>query len=91
MKPRVLPQQGGPGHAPHLAASWEGSGKEFTFKLRDDVKFVSVQIDPHDAHKHGAHPLIGDARIVLGQLADALAEHRVSDEWAASVRSARGR
>ena len=26
---------------PHLAESWEGSGKTFTFKLRPDVKFQS--------------------------------------------------
>ncbi len=37
----VLPRQGGPGHVPHLAKSWEGSGKTFTFTLRDDVKFQS--------------------------------------------------
>lgn len=37
----VLPRQGGPGHDPHLAESWEGSGTEYTFKLRSDVKFVS--------------------------------------------------
>lgn len=37
----VLPKQGGPGHEPHLAASWEGSGKSYTFTLRDDVTFQS--------------------------------------------------
>ncbi len=37
----VLPRQGGPGHVPHLAESWEGSGQTYTFKLRDDVKFQS--------------------------------------------------
>lgn len=37
----VLPQQGGPGHVPHLAESWESDGESFTFKLRDDVKFHS--------------------------------------------------
>lgn len=37
----VLPQQGGPGHTPHLAASWENNGASYTFKLRDDVKFQS--------------------------------------------------
>ncbi len=37
----VLPKQGEPGHAPHLAKSWEGSGTQYTFTLRDDVKFVS--------------------------------------------------
>ncbi len=37
----VLPQQGGPGHVPHLAASWESDGATYTFELRDDVKFQS--------------------------------------------------
>lgn len=37
----VLPKQGAPGHVPHLAESWEGSGTSYTFKLRNDVKFVS--------------------------------------------------
>ncbi len=37
----VLPQQGGPGHVPHIAASWEVDGANYTFKLRDDVKFQS--------------------------------------------------
>lgn len=37
----VLPRQGGPGHVPHLAESWEGSGKTFTFTLRPDVRFQS--------------------------------------------------
>lgn len=37
----VLPQQGGPGHAAHLAASWEIDGASYTFTLRDDVKFQS--------------------------------------------------
>ena len=37
----VLPRQGGPGHVPHLAESWTGSGTEYTFNLRSDVKFQS--------------------------------------------------
>ncbi len=37
----VLPRQGGPGHVPHLAESWEGEGTQYTFRLRDDVRFQS--------------------------------------------------
>ena len=37
----VLPRQGGPGHVPHLAQSWTGSGSSYTFELRDDVMFQS--------------------------------------------------
>jgi 3D-(3,5/4)-trihydroxycyclohexane-1,2-dione acylhydrolase (decyclizing) len=59
--------------------------------FREDALFVSVQIDPHDAHKHGALPLLGDARAVLEQLAGALAGWRVAGEWAAAIADARGR
>ncbi len=37
----VIPRQGGPGLVPHLAASWEGEGTNYTFKMRDDVQFQS--------------------------------------------------
>lgn len=37
----VLPVQGGPGHAPHLAESWSNDGNTFTFNLRTDVNFQS--------------------------------------------------
>ena len=37
----VLPAQGGPGHTPHLAASWDVDGATYTFTLRDDVMFQS--------------------------------------------------
>jgi peptide/nickel transport system substrate-binding protein len=37
----VLPVQGGPGHAGHLAESWSNDGNSFTFNLRSDVKFQS--------------------------------------------------
>ena len=37
----LLPNQGGPGHSPHLASSWEIDGTSVTFTLRDDVMFQS--------------------------------------------------
>lgn len=37
----ILPVQGGPGHAPHLAESWSSDGNSFTFNLRTDVNFQS--------------------------------------------------
>lgn len=37
----VLPVQGAPGLAPHLAKSWSADGNKHTFVLRDDVKFQS--------------------------------------------------
>lgn len=37
----VIPTQGGPGHDPHLATSWEVDGATYTFTLRDGVTFQS--------------------------------------------------
>ena len=37
----VLPIQGGPGMAPHLAESWTVDGNTYTFTLRDGVTFAS--------------------------------------------------
>jgi 3D-(3,5/4)-trihydroxycyclohexane-1,2-dione acylhydrolase (decyclizing) len=52
------------------------------------VRFINVNVSAFDAHKHGALPLVGDARAVLGQLSEALAGHRVSDGFAAEVAKA---
>jgi 3D-(3,5/4)-trihydroxycyclohexane-1,2-dione acylhydrolase (decyclizing) len=49
------------------------------------VRFVAVQIDPRDAHKHGALPLVGDARIVLEALGEALAGWTVSEGYRREV------
>jgi 3D-(3,5/4)-trihydroxycyclohexane-1,2-dione acylhydrolase (decyclizing) len=57
----------------------------------EDAAFVSLQIDPHDANKHGAHPLLGDTRVGLEQLTDALAGHRVSEEYDREISSAKQR
>lgn len=37
----VVPAQGGPGYAPHLAESWEAEGSDFVFRLRPGVTFLS--------------------------------------------------
>ena len=54
-----------------------------------EVSFVSIQIDPRDAHKHGALPLVGDARAVLADLQAALQGFAVAPEYAAEVAAAR--
>jgi 3D-(3,5/4)-trihydroxycyclohexane-1,2-dione acylhydrolase (decyclizing) len=53
------------------------------------VRFVAVNLDAHDAHKHGALPLVGDVRAVLEDLAAALDAHHVSAEYAQRVAAAR--
>lgn len=40
------------------------------------VRFIGINIHAADAHKHGAVPLVGDARTILGQLSRALAGWR---------------
>jgi peptide/nickel transport system substrate-binding protein len=37
----ILPAQGGPGVAPHVATGWEQDGNVYTFSLRDDITFHS--------------------------------------------------
>jgi 3D-(3,5/4)-trihydroxycyclohexane-1,2-dione acylhydrolase (decyclizing) len=49
------------------------------------VRFVAINIHAADAHKHGAVPLIGDARAVLGQLTRALAGWRAPARHRAAV------
>ncbi|GAA3371742.1 3D-(3,5/4)-trihydroxycyclohexane-1,2-dione acylhydrolase (decyclizing) [Streptomyces sannanensis] len=41
------------------------------------VRFLGLNLDPYDAHKQGALPLVGDARETLTALREAVAGHRV--------------
>lgn len=60
-----------------------------TLFQKPEVGFISIQINPFDAHKHGALPLIGDARAILEDLNAALKGHAVSAKYAAEVAAAR--
>ena len=40
------------------------------------VRFASINIAPHDGHKRGAFPVIGDALVALEELTPLLAGHR---------------
>ena len=53
------------------------------------VRFVSVNASAYDAHKHGALPLVADVRAVLEELAEALADYRIADEYEREIRAAR--
>ncbi len=55
------------------------------------VRFIGININASDAHKHGALPLVGDARAVLAQLTRALTGWRVPAAHRAAVRRARDR
>ncbi len=50
-----------------------------------EVRFVAVNIDPRDAHKHAALPLVADARVALEELLSALEGYRVSEDYAQEV------
>ncbi|HJS90985.1 MAG TPA: 3D-(3,5/4)-trihydroxycyclohexane-1,2-dione acylhydrolase (decyclizing) [Steroidobacteraceae bacterium] len=53
------------------------------------TRFIQVNVNSHDAHKHGAVAVIGDAREVLAGLRQALADHRVPRAWSDSVAAER--
>jgi 3D-(3,5/4)-trihydroxycyclohexane-1,2-dione acylhydrolase (decyclizing) len=55
-----------------------------------DVRFVNINVGTFDAHKIGALPVVGDAKLVLTRLLDALSgDYATSDGYRAEVRGAR--
>ncbi len=54
-----------------------------------DVRFASIQINAFDAHKHGAIPLVGDARTILLELHAALEGYRIESGYDSSISHAR--
>lgn len=46
-------------------------------------KLVQVNVAPHDAHKHGAASVVGDALAVVEALAEALGDWRAPADWTA--------
>ena len=61
-----------------------------------DVQFVNINVAEFDAYKHCAVPLVGDARVTLEELGEALGDYhnsgesvaqaqRLHDEWEAEV------
>jgi 3D-(3,5/4)-trihydroxycyclohexane-1,2-dione acylhydrolase (decyclizing) len=55
----------------------------------DGVRFVAVNVSAYDAHKHGALPLVADARAALQDLGEALAGYRVPESYARLIAVAR--
>ena len=53
------------------------------------VRFLAINVAEMDAHKHAALPVVADAREALGELLDALAGYRVSDEYTGRVAAVR--
>ncbi|MFE7182506.1 3D-(3,5/4)-trihydroxycyclohexane-1,2-dione acylhydrolase (decyclizing) [Streptomyces erythrochromogenes] len=50
------------------------------------VRFTGLNLDPYDAHKLAARPLVADAREALDELRDALAGHRVDTAYETAYR-----
>ncbi|HZT02836.1 MAG TPA: 3D-(3,5/4)-trihydroxycyclohexane-1,2-dione acylhydrolase (decyclizing) [Steroidobacteraceae bacterium] len=53
------------------------------------TRFLQVNVNAYDAHKHGSIALIGDAREVLERLREALSGYHVPQAWSDSVAAAR--
>lgn len=51
-----------------------------------EVRFASINITEHDAVKQGASACVADARHALVELAGALSDYRVPDQWSATIR-----
>lgn len=51
-----------------------------------EVRFISINVTEFDAAKHGAVPLVGDAKVTIEELAEAVQGHRVDDSYASRVR-----
>ena len=54
-------------------------------------QLVGLNVQPFDAYKHGALPLVADARAGLHQLSERLGDWRAPDEWTARAQAERGR
>ncbi len=48
-----------------------------------DVRFININVTEFDAFKHLALPLVGDARVTLDELREALAGHSTSPDYRA--------
>ncbi|MGZ4650845.1 MAG: 3D-(3,5/4)-trihydroxycyclohexane-1,2-dione acylhydrolase (decyclizing) [Kineosporiaceae bacterium] len=55
----------------------------------DDVHVVALNIARFDAVKHAAHPLVGDARVAVGELDAALDGWRADEGWSVHARAER--
>jgi 3D-(3,5/4)-trihydroxycyclohexane-1,2-dione acylhydrolase (decyclizing) len=51
----------------------------------EDRKLVQVNVAPHDAHKHGAVSVVGDALAVVEALAEALGDWQAPTAWTAQA------
>jgi 3D-(3,5/4)-trihydroxycyclohexane-1,2-dione acylhydrolase (decyclizing) len=55
--------------------------------LAGGSRLVQINVAPFDAVKHGADPLVADAKLALAAIAEALAGYHVSPTWGARIGS----
>jgi 3D-(3,5/4)-trihydroxycyclohexane-1,2-dione acylhydrolase (decyclizing) len=53
------------------------------------AQLIGLNVQPVDAHKHGGHPLVADARAGLEQLAASLQDWRAPKAWSEAVAPAK--
>lgn len=49
------------------------------------VQFININVTEFDSHKHGAIPLVGDAKVILEALLDQLSDYQVQPEYRSRV------
>jgi 3D-(3,5/4)-trihydroxycyclohexane-1,2-dione acylhydrolase (decyclizing) len=64
------------------------TGSQSAFQY-PEVRFISINVSPHDAFKMGALPIVADAREALRELLQACQGVRTEACWAASIGKAR--
>ena len=50
-----------------------------------DARIITINVGRHDATKHMATPVVGDALLSLIQLSQALGDYRAPDEWTSNA------
>jgi 3D-(3,5/4)-trihydroxycyclohexane-1,2-dione acylhydrolase (decyclizing) len=53
------------------------------------VRFININVAEFDAYKHAALPLIGDARVTLEELTQAVGRYRVKDDYRDKIQNFR--
>ncbi len=61
----------------------------WTIFAAPERRLIGLNLQPFDAGKHRAHPLVADARVGLELLSEALGGHRVPAAWSQAIASRR--
>ena len=50
-----------------------------------DARFIGINVGRHDAGKHLSQPVVGDAKLAIGQLTNTLGDYSVPSAWIATA------